>query len=114
MKPRWNSASSATLQRLARQWHCERHVERNSSEIPGPANLIPQAFQFVTGIPHHNDGQDKALLWDVVRSIASTKMHYLPLISKFLEEPLAGLERLKFADAFPNLPPPFVRAGGPY
>ena len=76
------------------------------AEILGLANLIPQASQFVIGIPHHNDGQDKAQLWDVVRSIASTKMHYMPLISKFLDEPLAGLERLKFADAFPNLPPP--------
>ena len=74
------------------------------AEIPGLANLIPQASQFVIGIPHHNDGQDKALLWDVVRSIASTKMQYLRHITEPLAaEPLAGLERWKFADAFPNL-----------
>ena len=46
--------------------------------MPGLANPIPDTFQFVTGIPHHNDRRDSAEWWDVVRAIASSKMHYLP------------------------------------
>ena len=82
----------------------ECRAEFLAEMMPGLANPIPDAFQFVIGIPHHNDGQDKAQLWDVVRSIASTKMQYLRHITEPLAaEPLAGLERWKFADAFPNL-----------
>ena len=85
----------------------ECRAEFLAEMMPGLANPIPDAFQFVIGIPHHNDGQYKAQLWDVVRSIASTKMQYLRHITEPLAaEPLAGLERWKFADAFPNLSPP--------
>ena len=77
------------------------------AEIPGLANPIHQASQFVTGISHHYDFQEQAQLWDVVRSIASTKVHYLHLITEpMAAEPLAGLDRYKFGDAFPNLSPP--------
>ena len=64
------------------------------AQLPSLANPIPEAHEFVTGIPHHNDH--------------TAKMHYMHQITQTIEEHRAsgGSERWKLADAFPNLSPP--------
>ena len=42
---------------------------------------VPKPEEFITGTRHmHNSKQHE--LWDVVRAIASTKMHFLELLKK--------------------------------
>ena len=58
------------------------------------------------GVPHKNDNtQHAGVLWDVVRAIASTKMHYYPrLREQMLGQRPVG-QTWKFPDAFPDLSP---------
>ena len=93
------------------------------SKLPTYANPIPAAWEFMDGIPHHNDNPDnEGALWNVVRAIASTKMHYYARIQQQMASAtraasgaaasnlsqrllvLQGQGGAKFQEAFPYLP----------
>ena len=47
---------------------------------------MPSAFDVVRGLPHHSDQErEQGKLWNVVRAIASTKMHYKARIESYMD-----------------------------
>ena len=99
-------------ERFAPAEHDRRARDRADlyNDLPGFANPIPTAQEFVEGIPHHNSSPDNAgKKFDVVRAFHSTKMHYIPKLNKALIDSgdAASGAKITFQDAFPNLLPPF-------
>ena len=57
-----------------------------ASQLPEYSNPMPSTHEFVNGMPHQNGKREyEGQMWDVVRAIASTKVKYLPWLSKELE-----------------------------
>ena len=69
--------------------HLIKNKTNVSSQLPGHAQPMPSAYDFVAGIPHKNRDKleqnpaDK--LWAPVKAIASWKMHGLPVLGKHLD-----------------------------
>ena len=66
-------------------------LERNRTafvrRLPGFADPMPEAAEFISGIPHHSDHESELdNLWPVVRAIASKKVYYLAKFKKKFNE----------------------------
>ncbi len=65
----------------AREWIVQRREEKNEKrmrqELDAYAEPIPTLADFIAGIPHFNsEGNVQGRLWNVVRALASKKVHY--------------------------------------
>ena len=64
------------------------------------ADPLPSPKQIVAGIPHKNRDKQDEPLWEMVRALASRKMHYLKKLEELMARP--GRE-LAFTKLYPNL-----------
>ena len=111
----WAAASGAQQTKVLEQRRKRARLKATFvwEYMPTIANLIPTPRDFVEGLPHHHREEEyQGELWDVVRAIASTKMHYL---SKLVTDMNVGTAEpeyhvgWKFQEEFPDLSP---EAGG--
>ena len=64
---------------------------------------IPDAQAFLTGIPHKNDEpKKKGQLWDVVRALASKKVHYRAQLKDAVWGGLGAASGAPFCEAYPD------------
>ena len=98
----------------------ERHRGRANSweEVHEYASPIPQASEFLTGVPHKSTNNKLDKLVEVVHALHTTKMHYYTQLKEQFEkqaqlpapggaQPASGADkRWKFDEAYPNLMPP--------
>ena len=81
-----------------------RHVARLIDQLKTcTMYAVPEPQEFITGMRHLND-QKQGERWDVVRAIASTKMHFLGLLQRKFEGVEFGSRKF-FCTAFPSLKP---------
>ena len=68
------------------------------------ADPLPSPKQIVAGIPHKNRDKQDEPLWEMVRALASRKMHYLKQLESLMARPGPPQNpELAFTKLFPNL-----------
>ena len=93
------AASGANLRMPQRD---EKNARAMEEALDGCCEPSPPAQAFLSGIAHRNDRPDKAgQLWDVVRALASKKVHYRPLLSKAVRDAGAA-SGAPFCEAYPD------------
>ena len=80
----------------------EKHAWNMEIALDSYCDPIPDAQDFLTGIPHKNDKPSKAgQLWDVVRALASKKVHYRARLEEEVWGPAAA-SGAPFCEAYPD------------
>ena len=73
---------------------------------PGVRRPHPGSCGLLAGHPAQENGHDiQRPVWDVVRAIASNKMHYYTIFLKHMREGASDLRIQPFVWAWPDLPP---------
>ena len=104
------AAWQANFTAAGEEWRQNQRTEELADFLPPSLDKycepIPSAHEFLTGIPHRNNSADKAgELWDVVRALASKKVHYFAKMKRELWGPDVGAAsgaRLRFSEAYPD------------
>ena len=102
------AAWQANLTAAGGEWRQNQRTERLAHFLQPYLDQycepIPSAHEFLTGLPHRNDSAVKAgQLWDVVRALASKKMHYLAKLKREVwGDDVGAASGAPFSEAYPD------------
>ena len=74
------------VETVIQQRRRQEAIEDVMDELRRYADPIPVADGFLTGIPHKSNQSNQGLMYDVVRAIHSTKLHYLAKVRRAMDD----------------------------